>query len=365
MDRYSDYRRTARAIAAEAVALVPGPNFERVYGVSFHSNERPLVIVIPIEGPPAAIVPNLELKSFEAIGFEGTVFDWRDQDGYADAFAAMAREIPLRVLAVEGQEMRVFVHHALQAAYPGMRILDAERDISALRRVKTEAEVATLEHAIAVSERALADVLDRVRVGQTEAEVEAMLTAALFRHGAQGHSFDPIVAAGDNSAKPHAHARSDYAIRAGDALLFDFGARVGGLNADITRTVFVDHAPEGAQAVYAAVLAANMRGHEVTRPGLTAHDVDDACSKVLEGSPFADRIRHKTGHGLGRAVHEAPQIMRGNFEILEPGMVFTIEPGLYAPGAFGIRIEDDVLVTQTGCRSLTTFPKDLTVVGQC
>jgi Xaa-Pro dipeptidase len=171
------------------------------------------------------------------------------------------------------------------------------------------------------------------------------------------------VAAGDNSARPHAHARPDYRIRAGDALLLDFGARKSGFCADITRTVFVGHATDEAQSVYDTVLRANLRGHEVTLPGATAHDVDDAVISVLEASPYADRIRTKTGHGLGRDVHEAPYIMRGNPEVLTSGVVFTNEPGLYEIGNFGVRIEDDILVTDTGSRSLTTFPKSLTVVG--
>lgn len=365
MDRYSDFRRIAGEMGVDAVALVPGPNFERLYGVSFHSHERPLVIVIPEIGDPAAVVPNLEMRSFEPLGFEGAVYDWRDQDGYAAAFEALSEKVQINTLAVEGQVMRVFVNHALIAASPGLTILDAEREISALRRVKTPEEIAPLERAIATSEQALREVLDQVRIGQTEAEIENLLTQALFRNGAEAHAFGPIVAAGDNSAMPHAHARSEYKIADGDTLLFDFGAHIGGLNADITRTVFVGHAPERAAQAYETVLAANRAAQEVARPDVSAHDIDDAATTVLEESPFSDLIRHKTGHGLGRAVHEAPQIMRGNHELLAPGMVFTIEPGLYDAGAFGIRIEDDVLVTETGCRALTTFPKDLTVVGTC
>lgn len=365
MDRFRALRRLALDLGVDGIALVPGPNFERLMGARFHSHERPLLIVIAAEGPPAAIVPDLEKGSFDPLGFEGEVFTWRDQDGYSGAFAALARAMPLRRLAVEGQVMRVFVHHALAAAYPGIDILDAEREISALRRVKTPEEIAILEDAIRISETTLAETVAEVRVGMTEKAVESLLTQALFRNGAEAHAFGPIVAAGDNSARPHAHARADYAIRPGDALLFDFGAHLGGLNADITRTFFVGLATEEAEEVYDAVLLANLRGHAVTRPGVTAHEVDDACTRILEFSPFAHLIRTKTGHGLGRAVHEAPQIMRGNDEKLESGMVFTIEPGLYDLNAFGIRIEDDVLVTEDGCRSLTTFPKELTVIGQC
>lgn len=362
-DRYSEFRKIARDLGLDAVALVPGSNFTRLFNQSFHSHERPLVVVIPVSGQPFAIVPNLELRSFDLLKFEGEVFDWRDQAGYADAFQRLADHLPLSSIAVEGQVMRVFVHHALTKAYPGLRVVDAERQIAGLRIRKSPDEIEALEAAIRISEAALAKVLEQVRVGMTETEVESLLTQALFANGADEHAFGPIVAAGDNSARPHAHARADYAIKAGDALLLDFGARKSGFCADITRTVFVGHASDEAQEVYDTVLRANLKGHEVTKAGITAHQIDDAVTGVLEASRFADRIRTKTGHGLGRDVHEAPYIMRGNHEVLEAGTVFTNEPGLYKIGSFGVRIEDDVLVTEDGCRSLTSFPKTLTVVG--
>lgn len=361
-DRYRDFRRIAAGLGADAVALVPGANFTRLFGHEFGTNERPFVVVIPVEGAPAAVVPNLELTGFAALNFEGEVFDWRDQTGYADAFRALAAHMPLKSLAVEGQTMRVFVQLALTGAQPAMKIVDGETAITGLRYLKTPDEIAAMVRAIAISEAALGETLDRVRIGQTEKEVERMLVQAMFAHGAEELAFGALVAAGPHSAASHAHAR-DVAIRAGDPLLLDFGARWGGLCADITRTVFVGHVTDEAAAVYEVVLAANQRGHEVTRPGLTAHDVDDAVTSILEASPYADRIRSKTGHGLGRDVHEAPYMMRGNHQILEPGVVFTNEPGLYDPRHFGIRIEDDVLVTETGSRSLTSFPKDIRIVG--
>jgi len=362
-DRYAELRTVAGQMGVDAVALVPGPNFTRTLGQSFMSHERPFVLVVPAKGTPAAVVPNLELRSWDLVGFEGAVFDWRDQDGYQPAFAALAAHLPLGSVAVEGQVMRVFVHHALQAANPGLRIIDGEKQISGLRSIKTPAEVAKLQDAIDISERALARVLEQVRAGQTETEIESLLVQALFAEGAEDLAFGPIVAAGDNSARPHAHARPDYRVRAGDALLFDFGARKSGFAADITRTVFVGHASDEGHEVYETVLAANEAGLAMARPGVTAHDIDDAVTGVLEASRFADRIRTKTGHGLGREVHEAPYIMRGNAEIMRPGMVFTDEPGLYEIDNFGVRIEDDVLITENGCRSLTSFTKALTVVG--
>ena len=361
-DRYAEYRALAKALGVDAVALVPGPNFARLMRHEFHTNERPLVVVIPVDGPPAAVVPNLELGSWAALGFEGETFDWRDQTGHDAAFAALAAHLPLRSVAVEGQVMRVFVHHALRKAYGTLDIRDHEAGIGALRVVKTPEELAALERAVAISQAALEEVLHDTAPGQTETQVQSRLLGALFAHGAEGLAFGPIVAAGENSARPHAHARPDYRIRAGDALLLDFGARWGGFCADITRTVFVGDPSAEAREVYDTVLRANAAGHAATRPSATAHDIDDAVTAVLEDSPFADRIRTKTGHGLGRDVHEAPYIMRGNRFVLPPGCVFTNEPGLYAPGGFGVRIEDDLLVTDTASRSLTTFPRELRVI---
>ena len=362
MDRYSGYRTVARQLAVDAIVLVPGPNFTRVLGRNFHSHERPFVLVIPVEGPPAAIVPNPELRSFDLVGFEGEVFDWRDQDGYARAFERLAEHLPLGRLAVEGQVMRVFVHHALLQANPDLVILDGEREISGLRVRKSPREVEAIREAIRISEAALSEVLADVRCGQSEMHIERMLLQALFRHGADDVSFRPIVAAGANSALPHASARDAYELRPGDALLLDFGARFGGFTADITRTFFLEFVSEEARALYETVLRANQRGHAVTRPGITCHRVDDAVTGVLEASPYASRIRTKTGHGIGREVHEAPYIMRGNHQQLEPGMVFTNEPGLYCIGEFGVRIEDDILVTETGSVSLTSYPRELTVL---
>ena len=361
--RLADYAKVAADLGVDAVALVPGPNFTRAIAQSFMSHERPFVLVIPVDKPAAALVPNLELGSWELVGFEGEVFDWRDQDGYADAFAALVAHMRISTLGVEGQVMRVFVHHALLAAQPSLKIVDAEREISGLRMIKTKDDIAALQAAIDISERALRRTLDSIKLGQTEKQIEQTLIKALFDEGADGLSFDPIVAAGDGSARPHAHARHDYAVKAGDALLIDFGARKNGFAADITRTVFLDHVSDEGRAVYETVLQANLAGLAATRAGVTAHQIDDCVTRVLEASPFADRIRTKTGHGLGREVHEAPYIVRGNQMPLPAGTVYTNEPGLYEIGNFGVRIEDDVLVTEDGYETLTHFPKELMVIS--
>lgn len=362
-DRYEPYRAIARKASVDAIALVPGANFSRLFGKEFHQNERPLVVMIPADGMPAAIVPNLELGSFEALAFEGEVYDWRDQVGYQDAFNQLLKQMSLSSIGVEGQVMRVFVDQALRKASSSLAIQDAQKEIAALRLRKNDEELAAIRKAVGISERALANTIDKVAVGMTERAIENILVQNLFAEGAEDFAFSPIVAAGDNSAKPHAHSREDYSIVPGDALLIDFGARAGGLCADITRTFFIQHCTDDRAEIYNTVLTANAAGHAATKAGATAHDIDDATTLVLERSNYADRVRTKTGHGLGRDIHEDPYIMRGNDEVLDAGMVFTIEPGLYDLSDMGVRIEDDVLVTSTGSESLTTFDKTLTFIG--
>lgn len=351
----------------EAVAFVPGANFQRIFARDFHLMERPLVIIVPVEGEPVAIVPALEMASFEPLEFPGPVFTWRDEDGYAAAFESAAAALPqlanTKAFGLEAQRMRAFEHMELQRVFPQAQFTDAHGAISSVRLCKTADEIAKLKEAIRISEEALEATLGEVKAGLTEREVESILVRQMFAHGAHGLAFEPIVAAGDNSAQPHAHARADYRIQRGDALLFDFGASYEGYNADITRTFFVGEVSEHDRAFYDTVLAANERGKAVTRAGVTANDVDDAVQKVLEGSQFSAFIRHKTGHGLGLDVHEAPQIMRGNDVKLETGMVFTVEPGLYREGECGVRIEDDVVVTEDGVECLTSFPRELRIVG--
>ncbi len=362
-DRFESLRIIARQEGLDAIALVPGANFAHLFNKGFHQNERPMMILVPAEGKPSAVVPNLELASFADLSFEGEVFDWRDETGYQSAFDALMQQHKVNTLGVEGQVMRVFVDQALRKSSPSLVISDAQQAIASLRLCKTPADVDAIRHAIAISETALANTIDQVKIGMTERAVESILTQQLFAAGAQDFAFSPIVAASTNSAQPHAHSRTDYQLQAGDALLIDFGARAEGVCADITRTFFIKHCADAHAEIYNTVLAANKAGHAASRPGATAHDIDDATTQVLESSAFADRIRHKTGHGLGRDIHEDPYIMRGNSEILRSGMVFTIEPGLYELSEFGVRIEDDVLITDSGSESLTHFEKSLTLIG--
>jgi Xaa-Pro dipeptidase len=351
----------------DAICLVPGANFLRLFNHDFHQMERPLMVIVPAKGNAVAVVPNIELGSFTPLGFDGQIFDWRDEEGYMDAFMAAGKALPQLAkgsrIGVEGQRMRVFDFMAIQKALPACEFVDAHAEISTIRLHKTPDEIARLKEAIVRSEAALEATIQQVRIGQTEKDIEAILLAELFRAGCDGLSFSPIVAAGDNAANSHAVPRADYKIKSGDVLLIDFGGRYQHFSADITRTFFVGHVSDTDRAFYETVQAANERGRAVSRAGVTAGSVDAETNKVLLHSQFAKFKNHKTGHGLGLDIHEAPQVMEGNTAKLEPGMVITIEPGLYRPGECGVRIEDNIVITDKGHNCLTSFPRDLRIIG--
>lgn len=353
----------AKAQGLGAVAFVPGANFSYLSGLHFHLMERPTLLFVTADSRIVAIIPELEREKWNATFPDAVTFFWQDSDGYQAAFAAAAEALQGVMVGVEGMRMRVFEGDALRRHFPQGSIVDAEPHLILLRQSKSEAELANLQRAIEISETALAETLEEVRAGQTERRILNLLKQRMLANGAEGFAFDPIVLVGGNAANPHGLPGEDQ-LTPGQALLIDFGASYGGMNADITRTCFCQHVSDDHAAIYHTVLAANEKGRAIASSDLTAHDLDVAVTAVLAASPYAGLIVHKTGHGLGLDVHEAPQIMKGNHAPLIPGTVFTIEPGLYRPGEVGVRIEDNFVTTEGGGRSLTGFPRDLTLVGR-
>ena len=347
----------------DAVALVPGPNFRHITGGQFFLMERPFLIIISTFHKPIAVVPVLEVSNFTKLNFEADIIEWQDNDGFQHAFDKAFQLLGDDfTLGIEGQLMRAFEMQAIVKATKNIVIENAHKIISKIRLNKDEYEVKNLTKAIEVAELALKDTLDFVKEGLTEVEIKSFLMQQLLKFGAQDIAFEPLVLAGSNSALCHGHSRNDYKIANGDCLLFDFGATINGYHSDITRTFFLKHASDESKNMYDVVLKANEKGRQISKPGVSMHDLDDKVMNVLEGSSYKDFIVHTTGHGLGMDVHEDPYIMRKNYELLEVGMVITIEPGLYRDRYLGIRIEDDVLITNKGCVSLTSFDRNLKVI---
>ena len=303
------------------------------------------------------------MPNFTKLNFDADIIEWQDNDGFEHAFDKALNKLGDNfALGIEGQLMRAFEMQAITKAGKNVDIKNAHKIISRIRLHKEEYEIDNLTKAVEVAEQALKNTLDFVKEGLTELEIKSFLMQQLLKFGAQGIAFEPLVLAGSNSALCHGHSRQDYKIQNGDCLLFDFGATVNGYHSDITRTFFVNSVSEQERNMYDVVLRANQKGREISKPGISMHDLDDGVTKVLEASEYKDFIVHKTGHGLGMDVHEDPYVMRKNYELLEKGMVITIEPGLYKDKHLGIRVEDDVLITNEGCKSLTSFDRELRVI---
>ncbi len=368
MDKSVLHKRIGRAaeLAAESglagFAFVPGPNFLYLTGLNFHLMERPTLLVVTAQADVLGVMPELERLKWTGTFPDARTFYWQDSDGFEAAFGTLAAELGPVALGVEGDRMRVFEGDALRRVFGGDQVSDASASLVPLRICKDADEIDRLARAIVISEQALGETLDGVRIGDTERSIVARLQAAMLAHDAHGFAFSPIALVGGKAANPHGMP-DDTPIAAGDALLIDFGAHFAGFNADITRTTFCGHVSDEHAAIYETVLAANETGRATAAPGVTADQLDTTTTAVLKASSFADLIVHKTGHGLGLDVHEAPYIMVGNHQELAAGMVLTIEPGLYREGDVGIRIEDNVVITDDGARSLTQFDRSLRIVG--
>jgi Xaa-Pro aminopeptidase len=234
--------------------------------------------------------------------------------------------------------------------------------VESLRAIKEESELEILRRACAITDRVFERLTEVKFVGRTEREVSWELTSLFHEEGGDGLAFESIVGAGPTGARPHARA-TDRTIGAGELVVIDTGCTVDGYASDYTRTFATGPLDGEAKEAYEVVLAAQLAGLEAIRADMPAVDADQAARRVIEDSPFAGLFGHGLGHGLGLDVHELPRMSPETDDVLAPGNVVTVEPGVYLPGKFGIRIEDDVVVTQDGIENLTGFRKDLIEVG--
>jgi len=231
-----------------------------------------------------------------------------------------------------------------------------------LTDVKTPEEVATLESAAQICCQVFEELRTRLHAGMTERQVAAMLQYELAVAGCEGQAFEPIVASGPRSALPHAQP-THRALRDGDFLILDFGCRIDGYTADFTRTLCVGEPTQRQREVYEAVREANELAIREVRPGMTGGELDALVRGFLREKGFQEEFNHGLGHGLGLDVHGLPRVTKDSGDVLKPGHVFTVEPGLYLPGWGGVRIEDDVVLEQSGARVLTPAPKELFCVA--
>jgi len=261
-------------------------------------------------------------------------------------------------LAYSPLELSVADWSALQAALKGrLRWVDARNLVESLRAIKNESELADMKAAALLISRVFIKTLPLIRPSVTELQLSSEIEWRMKQEGAEGASFETIVASGVRSAWAHARPTSKQ-LRKNELVVLDQGAILRGYCSDLTRTVFLGRPSPQVRRLYGAVLEAQAAANAAIRPGVTAHSVDAAARKALGSRGLGDYFTHSTGHGLGIEVHEMPRLGRRDRTILQEGMVLTVEPGVYLEGFGGIRIEDDVVVTSKGADDLTDAPRD-------
>ena len=341
----------------EAAYLTRPVSIEYLTGVHAEPYERLMALAVKRDSA-TLIVPAIEVENAERAKTSADIVSWRDGE---DPYRLVHRALHgTSRLAVEKEHLTVAAAEALRERLGPHDLVDVAPEIRRLRRTKSPAELEKLQRAAVITDNATAEILEWMHEGKTELEVAIALGASI---GAAGGTlaFETLVLSGPNSALPHGRP-SGRRLGAGDLVLLDFGAAFGGYKADTTRMAVVGANTEKHREIHELVLAGHDAAIAAVRAGITSGHVDAAARGVIERGGYGKEFFHRVGHGLGLEGHEDPSLDPGSDTLLEEGMVFTIEPGVYIPGWGGVRIEDDVVVQEGGCHVLTQADRSLRVI---
>lgn len=354
-DRVAACQQRLGESSADGLVLFPSVNMQYLSGFTDEPMERHLFLLVAEDGAPVFVAPELYATEIREASRVEDIRTYDDGEDPMELVEEAASDLGIEDgrLLVDDQMWAQFTQD-LRGTLPEAEFGLASDVVGPLRVRKDDAEIDALRRAGEVADAAMRDVRDlgAEAVGMTEAELAQFVEERLAAHGGSGMSFEPIVGSGPNGAKPH-HRHGDRKIEPGDPVVFDFGTRVDGYPSDQTRTVvFGGEPPNDFENVHETVRKAQKAAVETVEPGIPAEAVDVASREVIADAGYGEEFIHRTGHGLGLEVHEDPYIVDGNYTTLEPGMVFSVEPGVYIKGEFGVRIEDIVVVTEDGCERL-------------
>ncbi len=363
LDRLTASLRTS---GLSAVALNPGPTLTYLSGIRFHLMERPVVLLVAPDTDPVLVLPELELPKVDLFPYKIRAFAYGENpSGWNDAFRKAAQSLGLdgKRVGVEPRQMRLLEFSYVKAGAPEADYPDASDLLAGLRIKKDKAEVDAMRQAVKIAQDALKAAIPLIKIGMTERELASELVMQLLKHGSDSEMpFAPIVSAGPNSANPHA-SPTERKLQGGDLLVVDWGAAFDGYISDLTRTFAIGEVDEECKKIHKIVQQANAAGRAAAKPGVPCANVDIAARDVIEKAGYGKYFTHRTGHGIGMEGHEDPYMRGDNMQLLEPGMAFTVEPGIYLTDRNGVRIEDNVVITETGADVLSDMPREIKVVG--
>lgn len=364
--RLDKLNASLRTSELDSVILNPGPTLTYLTGLRFHLMERPVVLFFAKDQVPAIVLPELELQKVASLPYKLQVFAYPENPSEWEAAfrrAAQALGLDGKRIGVEPRALRLLEFRYVKSAAPEADFPDAGGVLAGLRLRKDRAEIEAMREAVKIAQSALEATIPLIRIGMTEKELSSELVMQLLRHGSDSEMpFSPIVSGGPNSANPHA-SPTERKLQAGDLLVIDWGAAWGGYISDLTRTFAVGEVDGEYRKIHKIVQEANAAGRAAAQPGASCAEVDKAAREVIEKSGYGKYFTHRTGHGIGMEGHEEPYIRGDNMQLLEPGMAFTVEPGIYLPGRNGVRIEDNVVIAETGADVLSDMPREMTVIG--
>ena len=304
---------------------------------------------------PSSAMLATDFRYTEQAGIQSPSYEVMRISGSLEWFKGMASDLGARRIGFEGSNVNVNLHQALVKELRNLRpvpkLVATASMVDELRAVKEPEELAMLEHAVFIADTAMEQVSQRIRPGMTEKEVAWQMEVAMRELGADSISFDTIVAAGPNGARPH-HRAGDYVIQQGDPIVIDMGAKYNGYCSDMTRTFVVGEADEMFRKVYDIVLAAQETAEVAVRAGMTGGETDGLARKIIGDAGYGESFGHSLGHGIGLAVHEFPRVGPSSTGVIEDGMIFSVEPGIYLTGWGGVRIEDLVVMENGVARVL-------------
>lgn len=352
--RISGLKQRLEEEGLRGAILVPGPNLRYFTGVNSLLLERPFMLFVPSDGEEHLVAPALEAGPYRSCPLKMEIHSWTDSEGSGGAVAEAVKGAGMKGRwGVEGKVPFLFLNKVLKKASPKLR--DGEPILQGLREVKDKEEVQLLKKSANILSKSFSGFPGLIKEGMSELDLAKAATDTIYANGATKVD-DMLVQSGPRAADPHGLPTSRK-IGRGESIIIDVGSVYEGYYADITRTYCIGGSPE-VEKVYAKVLEAEVSGIETAAAGARVGDVDGAARGVLEKAGMGKYFIHRTGHGLGLEVHEAPYIVEGGKEKLGPGMCFTVEPGVYIRGKLGVRIEDDVLIEGKRGAAITDTPKD-------
>ena len=328
--------------------------------------ERPVVLFVAPDKDPVLVLPELEMPKVDLFPYKVQAFAYGEiPSEWDDAFRKAAQALGLdgKRIGVEPRQLRLLEFRHVKAGAPEAEYPDASDVLSQLRLKKDKAEVDAMRRAVKIAQDGLEATIPLIKIGMTERELASELVMQLLKHGSDSElPFSPIVSSGPNGANPHA-SPSDRKLQAGDLLVVDWGAAYGGYISDLTRTFAVGEVDAECQKIHKIVQESNAAGRAAGKPGVPCANVDIAARDVIEKSGYGKFFTHRTGHGIGMEGHEDPYMRGDNMQLLEVGMAYTVEPGIYLPNRNGVRIEDNMVITESGAESLSDMPREIRVVG--